>query len=259
MESIFNVIDIWLNIIPYVDYRTFHIIKRLNKTIYRDCYIKRKPLIEDFKNWSFNLKHDEKHADKPIKSDDEWKSVKHKTTKHKNYQVDVTYIERVKDLEYNGLINLLASYLPYGDKNHKLEHCLLMLIPGDTIDIWINQINEQYTYPFKFYFDGTKFVKMNYRNHYVYPEQILQIVGDDLYNFLLTKKCLIHVTYIVDMTYKNNLWYYGPRDGKYGECNIGLSPEFRYYRGVRTFSDIIINDKITLKSPNNNIYIFLKN
>ena len=256
MEHIFNVIDIWLNIIPHVDYRTFHIIKRLNKTIYRDCYIKRKPLIEDFKNWNFNLKYIVKEIDEPIKDDSEWKSVKRKTIKNNNYQTDMMYIEKIKELEYKGLVNFLASHLPHGDKNYKLRDCLLMLIPGDIIDIWNDKINEKY--PLKFYFDGNKFIKMNYRNMYAYPEHILQIVGDDLYNFLLTNKCLIHVTNIVDMRYKNQLWY-GPQNGQYGEGYIGFECRYYGYKGMRTCYDILINDKITLKSSNHSIYVFLKN
>lgn len=100
MESIFNVIDIWFNVIPHIDYRTFSIIKRLNKAIYRDCHIKRKPLVDDFKNWSFTLKQ-QKEDVKPIVDDSGWKTVKQKTNKKTNHQAVITYIKRVKEMEHN--------------------------------------------------------------------------------------------------------------------------------------------------------------
>lgn len=272
MENIFNVIDIWLNIIPHVDYRTFYIIKRLNKTINRDCHIKRKPLIEDLKNWSFYLKPTET---KPSKDISEWKQIKKKKSNPKTYQTDLAFIERVKLLDYISFTKFLIGYLFGANEQHQLEYCLSMLIPGDTIDIKMDQVIKV---PYKFYFDGTNFIKMNYtmdygkwiseynrrehdweerweskyQNEYVYPEHVLQFVGYDLNKFLQDNKCLIHVSHIFDLEYVDN--YYSPHHGNYGSYNIGLDHLFptqaRYqYRGdIREFSNILINSKITLKT-----------
>jgi hypothetical protein len=157
MEFIFNIVDIWLNIIPHVDYRTFHIIKRLNKTIYRDCFIKKKQLIEDLQNWEFIIRSDS-IQNKPVKYTSEWKQVTHKKRINKISQIDSQFIKRVKELDYECFRNFMTTYLPNGYDNNNLKYCLSMLIPGDTVNITINDINHKH--PYKFYYDGICFVKM---------------------------------------------------------------------------------------------------
>ena len=274
MESIFNVIDIWLNIIPYVDYRTFNIIKKLNKAIYRECYVKRKPLIEDLKNWEFNVKYIA-NLNKPTKNNSEWKQIKHKKGKSNTYQTDMTFIKRVKELDYDCLRNFMASYLPYGYDNNNLKYCLSMLIPGDTIDIIIE--DENHRYPYRFYYDGTGFIKMNYiidfgkynsrynkkefdwedywvhkyESVYVYPEHVLNIVYYDLKTFFQKGKYLIHVSELYNLDYTNN--WYSHSKGFYGPCHIGMHKSLKHCeRRSRIFENILINDHITLKTTSEN-------
>lgn len=284
MESIFNVIDIWLNIIPYVDYRTFYIIKRLNKAIHRDCYIKRKPLIEDLKQWIFNLKYDEEykeHNNQQNINNIGWKKVKHITNKNKNGHIETLYIEKIKNLDYNEFNNFLACNLPYSYNNYKLKACLSLLIPGDIVDIYINK-----KHPYKFYYDGEKFSKMNFiidcgrwfdrctgkfthyepshgygiwkpdnKYVYVYPEHILYIVRDNLKHFLQNTRCLIHVTDIYDIEYKH--MYNNPNNGHYKSINIGLHsslPTPTQVKKCEKFKNILINNSITLNMEYCRIY-----
>ena len=277
MESIFNVIDIWLNIIPYIDYRTFYIIKRLNQAINRDCYIKRKPVFDNLKNWSFYLKPPET-KEESIKDTSEWKQIKKKKRNPKTYQTDLAFIERVKTLDYISFTKFLTSYLPSGDENHQLEHCISMLIPGDTIDIKMDQVMKA---PYKFYFDGSSFIKMNYtmdhgnwesyydrgqhdweekwihnyQNEYVYPEQMLHIVGDNLNKFLQENRCLIHINYFLDQDDHRSSFY----DGHYWSYNIGMHEAYstyHFWKGIRAFYDIHIVDFGKLKTVEQPIYAF---
>lgn len=247
MENIFHIIDIWLNIIPHVDYRTFCSIKRLNKVINRDCYIKRKPLIEDLKNWEFYLESDE-IPQKVNENNSEWKKIKNKTGKNKSffYKTDIAYIERVKTLDYDGFINLLATYLPYGYRNKKLEYYLSMLIVGDTVKI------KMYDKYYNFYYNGIDYTKMKLTHNnsgYIYPEHILQIVGYDLNKFFHSGKHLVNVSKFYDNDHINNPWY-GYSNGLHGPCSIGICPCANHYS---KYKNILINDTITLKASDDQI------
>ena len=179
MDTIFQVVDIWLNIIPYVDFRTFQSIKRLNKIIYYDCYIKQKPLIEDFKNWQFKL--------------------------NSYTQND---IENISYIEYNSLIELFNSYLSHDYTIEYINEFISTIIPGDTVDI-LTQFNNKY--PYKFYYNGIKFIKMNHNllsnylkqcdNKYIYPEHVLQFINYDITKFLINTGCLLRVKKIIDNDY----------------------------------------------------------
>lgn len=186
------------------------------------------------------------------------------------------------------MVNLLASYLPYGVKNHSLEYFLSTIIPGDTVDIRLDIQNDKVKDESvsKFYYDGSKFIRMDYIidygsyraiwnredrdweekwkpkycNEYIYPEHVLQFVGDDLKNFLLNKRCLIHVTNILNVEYNNSF----DRRTNYGlhtSCDIGMHKIFSgCERRLRTLNNILINDTITLNTSDDEpIYIFYKN
>lgn len=228
MDTIFQVIDIWLNVIPYVDYRTFQSIKRLNKAIYRDCYIKKRPMYYDFKNWSFELNPKIKE-----KSDSEWKIVKYKVN---NINALINYLKQIEEIDYDKLVHFIAFNIPYGFHNYRLQHCLSLLIAGDTLDLYINLGYKKYSR--KFYYDGQKFILMNYTteyipdeyrdyeidylNTYVYPEHILQFVKFDIKQFLENTKCLVYINKISD--YKDYIKVYNPFNDE--RFLIGLHKSF---------------------------------
>jgi hypothetical protein len=241
--------------------------------------IKRKPLIEDLKNWKFNVKYIE-NPNKSNQNHSEWKQVKHKKGKNKTYQRDMTFIKRVRELDYDCFRNFMASYLPYGYENNNLKYCLSMLIPGDTVDVIIEDTNHKY--PYKFYYDGSTFSKMNhltdygkytsrynrqernweefwvpkYENVYLYPEHVLSIVSYDLKTFFQKNKYLIHVSELYNLDHTNN--WYSYNKGQYGPCHIGMHESFRHCERIaRNFENVLINDTITLRTtPEQPIYAF---
>jgi len=165
-----------------------------------------------------------------------------------------------------------------GYKNINFGYCLSMVIPGDTIYI---KINDKDLY--KFYFDCSNFIKMNYlidRGHwetkyirkehdweekwihdyhteYLYPEHVLQFVGYDLINFLQKGRYLVHVSHIYDLDMETRYYNYSHSKGHYKSCNIGMHDSFATCgRGNRTFNNILINETITLKPVDQPIIAF---